>query len=375
MVCLSQKPPFLCPLDAISETVYRFNSLSPHHVLAGPFKDMVVRVTESVPNRHRQGIWKAIAAIIGLSQIFYLRKFSSTFITDIPDIYPSSSISIAVRQDAPLTAILVEVRCTRTLPLVVKHAVKNLRDYDQFLILHSATNRQYIEDFIRSDPDLQKLLVVQQLQMREVNETDYGDTQSRNQYKPGFWYSRMMTDSNFWKSIKTTYAITLQSDTLICRPFLANEFLHELNVSFIGGLSAASPMDPDPNHVLLVDHLNGGFSLRNVAWTIQCIEEFKAANTSKLTLFGEDTFFRYCREINTTGTVHTSQQQAYAFASDNGWTMCFNTTQNRERVCPFGVHKPWIEKHRKTQEYDELAQNCPGLDQLMHLSAGLQTCS
>jgi len=333
---------------------------------------MVVKLTESVPNSHLQGIWKAIAIFLGLSQIFYLRRFSSTFITDIADIYPSSSISIAVQQDAPLTAILVEVRCTRTLPLVLKHAVKNLRDNDQFLIIHSAVNRQYIEDFIQSDPDLQKLLVVQQLQMREVNETNYGDTDVKNQYRPDFWYSRMMIDSNFWKSIKTAYAITLQSDTLICRPFLANEFLHESNVSYIGGLSEASPTDPDPNKILKFEHLNGGLSLRNVAWTIQCIEKYKGAN---LLLAGEDTFFAYCRLHNIPGTVHTSQQQVYSFASDNGWTLCFNTTQHGERICPFGVHKPWVQKHWNTPAFFELAQNCPGLDHLMLLSAGPPTCS
>jgi Protein of unknown function (DUF5672) len=336
---------------------------------------MVVRLSESAPNRRGREVGKAIAFILGLSQVFSMRRISTDIITDITDSYPPSPLSIEVRQDVPLTAILVEVRCTRTLPLVLKQAVNHLRDYDQFLIIHSAKNRPYIEKIIRSEPDLQKLLEDQQLQMRQVNEAHYGDTKSRNQYRPGFWYSRMMTDSNFWKSIETPYAITLQSDTLICRPFLANEFIGETNVSFIGGLSKSGPVDPDPNNILLVDHLNGGFSLRNVAWTIQCIEEYAARNTSQANLEGEDTFYRYCREINVTGTVHTSQQQAYSFASDNGWTMCFNTTQNGERICPFGVHKPWITKNWKSPAYVELVQNCPGLDQLMHLSSELQTCS
>ena len=317
--------------------------------------------------------WVVVSLMMGLQNILYSTTVSF-------DIYPSLSIVMPSQREASLTALLVEVRCTRTLPLVLKQAVKFLRDYDKFLIIHSAKNRQYIKEIIRSDPNLQQLLVVQQLQMRQVNETHYGNTNAGNQYNPDYWYSRMMTDSNFWKSIQTPYVITLQSDTLICRPFLVNEFLHELNVSFIGGLSKSSRMNtgrkivvyPDPNHSLLDDHLNGGFSLRNVAWTIQCIEESR--HSRRVKQGGEDNFFRSCRQMNATGTVHTSQLQAYSFASDNGWTMCFNITQNRERICPFGVHKPWTTRNPKSQEYVELAQNCPGLDQLKQLSTEPSTC-
>jgi hypothetical protein len=315
-----------------------------------------------------------VSLMMGLRNIFSLTSVSV-------DIYPSLSIVIPSRREASLTALLVEVRCTRTLPLVLKQAVKFLRDYDQFLIIHSAKNRQYIEEIIRSDPDLQQLLVVQQLQMRQVNETDYGKINAGNQYNPDYWYSRMMTDPDFWKFIETPYVITLQSDTLICRPFLASEFLRESNVSFIGGLSKSSRMNtgrkmgvyPDPNQILLVDHLNGGFSLRNVAWTIQCIEESRRSRSVKQG--GEDNFYRYCRKMNVTGTVHTSQLQAYSFASDNGWTMCFNTTKNSERICPFGVHKPWMQKHWKSPAYVELVQNCPGLDQLKQHYTKPPTCS
>jgi Protein of unknown function (DUF5672) len=323
-------------------------------------------------------VWMVLSLMMGLRHVFYS---THTILSDyIANIHPSSWISIADRKDSPLTALLVEVRCTRTLPLVLKQAVTFLRDYDRFLIIHSAKNRPYIEKIIRSDPDLQKLLDAQQLQMQQVNETDYGDTDAGNQYSPDYWYSRMMTDSNFWKAIETPYAITLQSDTLICRPFLANEFIGEANVSFIGGLSKSSRMNtgrkmvvyPDPNHILFADHLNGGFSLRNVAWTIQCIEEFR--RTRRVKQGGEDAFYRHCRKINVTGTVHTNQLQAYSFASDNGWTMCFNTTRNGERTCPFGVHKPWTTKNRKFPPYVELVQHCPGLDEMKQLSIEPPSC-
>ena len=332
---------------------------------------MVVRLSENPPSKRKRGVWKAIVFILGLTRVIEMTNISTDIMTNI---YPSASISISAPQDAPLTAILVEVRCTRTLPLVLKQAVNHLRDYDQFLIIHSAKNQQYIEEFIRSDPDLLKLLEGQQLKMRQVNETDLGDTQVRNQYLRDFWYSRMMTDSNFWKGIATPYAITLQWDTLICRPFLADEFIDEKNVSFIGGLSSAvAPMYPNPTHSHIVGHLNGGLSLRNVAWTIQCIEQFR--NASTVTGEGEDAFFRDCREANMTGTGHTSQLQAYSFSSDNGWTLCFNTTKNGERICPFGVHKPWTTKSLRSPAYIEMMQNCPGLDQLKPLASESSACS
>merc|ERR1712038_526899 len=50
---------------------------------------------------------------------------------------------------------------------------------------------------------------------------------------------------------------------------------------------------------------------------------------------------------------------ALNFSSDNGWTGCFD--YNRERLCPFGVHKPWIQKGITFEALNEIISYCPDI--------------
>jgi hypothetical protein len=203
-----------------------------------------------------------------------------------------------------------------------------------------------------------------------------------------YWYSRMLTSLSFWEQMTTPYVMTLQADTLLCRPFVPEEFLLQ-NVSFVGGLTGYKripqypvPVTANPVYSTPIKwrHKHGSLSLRNVAWIMECLQQWSHVKDQ----YAEDFLFRHCAEMEIPGTVHVNELQAYSFVSESGNTLCFDapttgaaaatasSSGGQQRICPVGVHKPWtfaVTRWGQTA-YDELVQNCPGLTFFQSLYTG-----
>merc|ERR1712161_628 len=94
------------------------------------------------------------------------------------------------------------------------------------------------------------------------------------------------------------------------------------------GVMIKSPVDlavsdtPKAN-VTTQHHFNGGFSIRNVAWVHDCINQIGSRQ-----LMNEDDLMNYCRG-HLKSSKKVLEEEAFAFASDNGNTMCHNTTDGK----------------------------------------------
>eukprot|EP00560_Eucampia_antarctica_P008508 CAMPEP_0197825398 /NCGR_PEP_ID=MMETSP1437-20131217/2489_1 /TAXON_ID=49252 ORGANISM="Eucampia antarctica, Strain CCMP1452" /NCGR_SAMPLE_ID=MMETSP1437 /ASSEMBLY_ACC=CAM_ASM_001096 /LENGTH=270 /DNA_ID=CAMNT_0043425383 /DNA_START=461 /DNA_END=1273 /DNA_ORIENTATION=- len=212
-----------------------------------------------------------------------------------------------------------------------------------------------------------------QIVLRRLDPVRFGTMKNQYLYAGGFWYSKLMTSLEFWKDIKTPFAMTLQADTLICRPVMDED----LKGTYIGGISGFKTIwnpklalgntiqhiDVGPNpdlDIITISHLNGGFSLRNVTWVHQCIRKYGGVQD-----WVEDSLMQYCHE-RLGSSKPVLEKDAYAFSSDNGHSMCHVGNANGDRICPLAVHKPWMTKKNKTQ-YEELEKACPGLGKLEKL--------
>jgi len=275
------------------------------------------------------------------------------------------------------TAVIAEMRCHSAFSATLHAAINNLGPEVLLLILHSPHNEIFVRGIVNSSPALTRLRQSKRLALRRIDPADYTipcRDEPNNQcgvYSGKFWYSRLFVDAAFWSSFQTQYVLTLQSDTLLCRPFPTQELVRQ-GASFVGGVSGmmggfkhyTPASDPRPNKNM--DHgeyLNGGLSFRNVKWVLDCIAKYGHRPEGWI----EDELYRHCGEEDIDGTVHASEVAAYTFSSDNGVTMCF--TYERKRICPLGVHKPWIPKNAmvRREPYLELVRSCPGLTVLQQL--------
>ena len=233
-----------------------------------------------------------------------------------------------------------EPRCHASIPLVIKNAMTNYPF--KLLFYFSDENSLCLQNMIENDPFMSNA------QEKGLLITVHEETMDSSQpiYDPKSWNNRLYSNENFWKKLKQygTNAITIQSDTIICShkwPFPLDK-----EIDYIGGISKSVK----PSSKVSKDHFNGGLSIRNLDWTIKCIQQASA-------LYVEDSLFNKCPRSPITYT------EAMSFSSDNGHTACFNSKSGR--VCPWGVHKPWVKA--KGAEYEELERNCPVLKTLKSL--------
>eukprot|EP00040_Diaphanoeca_grandis_P043821 m.10392 g.10392 ORF g.10392 m.10392 type:complete len:321 (-) comp8271_c0_seq1:149-1111(-) len=264
------------------------------------------------------------------------------------------------------TAIYVEPRCHAALGLVLRTTLSNLDGYP-VVLWHTVRNAKYVIGVIRSDPLIRKYWEHKLLTLHSFDPKMYGSTRTNNISEPlsdkalyhgDFWYQRLITMAPFWNTIKTPFMVNVQSDTLICnKPPL--DIISKS--TFIGGISGFNSKgrfkvadDPKEN-TLTPSHMNGGFSVHSVEWSLKCI-----ALDSKH-FYVEDTLWNKCRD--TIDTPGVPEADAYRIASDNGITACF--TFKGERLCPFGVHKPW--NKASATAWTELQQTCDGLSELKAL--------
>ena len=282
-----------------------------------------------------------------------------------------------------LSAVLVEIRCHKGILIVLQAAMKHLLAYDiQLVVWHSSENEKYLQSLIDADPILKKAYYNEEqklLHLHKFDPLDYGFDDSKDhqkvRYNGEYWYQRLIKDWKFWDSMVTEWVVNLQSDTIICQSpeVLQAQPIGPLErISYLGARSAFGkiPIDPTNYTMRRWAHLNGGFSLHSVAWTKDCIEMFTTrGDNATLQVYEqktEDDFWQTCRPKSKL-TTDVTDLMAYAFSSDNGASNCFYVpkTNQTQRLCPFGVHKPWRRKkeHNGTY-YKELVENCPGLDKL-----------
>ena len=299
---------------------------------------------------------------------------------EIPQDLAAGEMGRRQDQKGVLSSVLVEIRCHKGLLIVMQQSMRHLHKHNiQLTIWHSAYNEFYIKNLKDADPFLKESYERNLLVLRLFDPSEYGFNESSNspgvRYEGSYWYQRFMKSSTFWDNVPTKWILTLQTDSLLCRP--VPESLDNLEtIMYLGGPSGFTtvytsdggnssvqrmslPLIPSDKETR--SHLNAGLSLHNVAWTKECIKNYK--NQNGIEKATEDELWNYCR-LSSSNSSGVTELQAYSFASDHGHTKCFSTADGK-RICPFGVHKPWTKK--MDGDYKELVANCPGLEKLESL--------
>ena len=169
------------------------------------------------------------------------------------------------------------------------------------------------------------------------------------------WRNVMFNNQTWWKAFEAEWILVIQSDTIICR-----NGEPPLKHGYIGGASDPGQIFYDNKKSYFYGHMNGGFSLRNVEWTIKCLEKRPEINV-------EDSKFTDCFKDDLVNS-RIPYNEVVAFASDNGWTTCEDGPWG-SRVCPYGLHKPWgnygsLYGSVKFEDYQEMLNSCPGVSTL-----------
>jgi len=288
--------------------------------------------------------------------------------TPWPDIHPRS-----------LSAVFVDIRDHPAFSLVMENAVENLELNVKIYVWHTKENGPSLRNATQSSPVLRSH--GDRIVFREFEPTKFGLTSGVSTWDGKYWYSSLLTSLEFWDSFPTTHVLTIQADTLLCRPLRNDVELAELgNIPFLGGLAAfritvakgtslrmfkqeylIPSLEGPAVQSYVTQQTNGGFSLRNVEFMKYCVKKYGA-----WTEWGDDTLYAYC--LDKSSPIRPTEKQAYAFSSDNGWTGCFND-EDGKRICPLGVHKVWRKRNVKPEMYNEMVESCPGLSRLDSLHA------
>lgn len=311
-----------------------------------------------------------------------------------------------------LTGVLVEIRCHKSLLLVLESFAKHFPTVP-LVVWHSPQNQEYLRQLVLQHRHLRLLWDAGRISLQEFDPTELGSGALRHEHNDGvrdtgdYWYSRLLKNTTFWKSITTPWALHFQTDSLFCRSFSNYFDLHD--VFFLGGPSKpfadsniddVFPINPSQTELMSYANMNGGLSIRHVQWTIDCLTDSRQRDEFFDTK-AENVIINQCRwnrlfqnNISDTTTKlfagginfpAVTEFMSYEFASDGGKTHCFlnpNVTdkvknvpvrQENRRICPVGVHKPWqrfetstevVKRFSEPDWYRELLQHCPGLDHL-----------
>jgi Protein of unknown function (DUF5672) len=177
----------------------------------------------------------------------------------------------------------------------------------------------------------------------------FGDTDI---YNGNHWRNQLFRNPYWWESLNAEWVLMIQCDTIICRsgeppltfPYLGGprhndgEYLKDVNAKYRG-------------------HMNGGFSIRNVTWSIECLKNFPAIQHG-----AEDSTFESCHTAIPM-ELQPTYKDAALFASDNGHTGCISKNE-----CPYGLHKPWARAEVSEAELELMYDSCPGARELPSLN-------
>ena len=183
----------------------------------------------------------------------------------------------------------------------------------------------------------------------------------KSPYANDHWRNVMFNNKTWWESFDAKWILGIQTDTIICR-----NGEPPLKYGYIGGASNPDVKFFRDTKLDFEGHMNGGFSLRNVEWTVKCLETRPEAKM-------EDGKFSDCyRDDKVKNRIPFIEVSS--FASDNGWTGCFDGPWG-SRVCPYGLHKPWtrvgfFHGYLKFEEHIEMLNACPGAGMLEFFNHG-----
>ncbi|KAJ3360045.1 hypothetical protein HDU91_004721 [Kappamyces sp. JEL0680] len=220
----------------------------------------------------------------------------------------------------------------------LENALEMLSDEWQVVAVMPNKSEAFIRDLCSRGKN-QKHCQSNRLVYSLLPEQDWGD---HGIYAGSHWRNKLLLNATWWASLEAEWVLGIQSDTVICR--------HEdppLVYNYYGGPSSDTKNVSD----LFGGHLNGGFSIRNVQWTISCIERNLKLSEERT----EDNVFSRCYAED---KVFYPYHEIAAFASDNGWSGCVDVP-GKNRTCPYAVHKPWSRLRLNSEQFQEMLEACP----------------
>jgi Protein of unknown function (DUF5672) len=181
-------------------------------------------------------------------------------------------------------------------------------------------------------------------------------------YNGNHWRNQLFRNPYWWESLNAEWVLMIQCDTIICRPGEP-----PLKFPYLGG-----PRHNDGKYLKDVSakyrgHMNGGFSIRNVTWSIECLKNLPSSQQG-----AEDSTFESCH-MRVPVNLQPTYKDAALFASDNGHTGCITKdyTILVFQECPYGLHKPWTRAEVSESELEDMYDSCPGSRNLASLNGAI----
>lgn len=246
-------------------------------------------------------------------------------------------------------AFITEPRCLKAVPFVLENVLRKLPSSFPVVFFYSDHNVVCVERWLNETTVLAQ---ARQSGRLIIEKETTMDPEKKAIYSASNWNNKLYTNVTFWESLYQygTTALTFQADSIICANDTSMPYTPLWNVNYLGGISWQKNIQPSTSSNTY--HLNGGLSIRNLDWVISCLK-----NTTDFSK-PEDDIFCNCKG----GAQDVSILDAMEFSSDNGNTKCF--TWQGTRRCPWGVHKPWMQRGN---DYNELVDYCPDIEILHRL--------
>lgn len=223
------------------------------------------------------------------------------------------------------TAVIVEPREHKALPIVVQNALDSLSDEWEILVMHGNRN----EDFVKKE-----------LKQKDKRRIRLHNLNVDNLTIPE--YNRLLVSAEFYSPIHTEIFLIFQTDSGFCGPA---DFSAFMQYDYVG---APWLYDIIHNPYYPKEHWvgNGGFSLRRKSKMMEIIEKCPYNNQS------EDVYFAVpCSKVSIN---KPTIEPAKEFAVE---TMYSDKS--------IGFHKPWL--YLNKEDIEKLEKRCPTLNQITTL--------
>ena len=211
------------------------------------------------------------------------------------------------------TAVIVEPRQHRAMPLVVKNFLTHLPATEwKFLVMHGVSNKTFVEENVLMLDPLRIQLHEMPCQNLTIND-----------------YNCLLSSREFYEMIPTETMLIFQTDALIVNPDRLREFL---DYDYVGA--------PWTNWEVG----NGGLSLRKKSKMLERIARgYRRPGMNEDIYFSQDPFLK----------------------KPDGKTASFFSSETVFNEESFGIHKAW--EYITAQEFQKFIDRCPDAEILRDL--------
>lgn len=222
---------------------------------------------------------------------------------------PYERTSFNIRTDVSISAVIIEPRDHPFLSHVISSVVTELPNVRPIHVFHGGA--------VTFDTLIQSLIKEGEIRMHRLE---------KNNFTPDE-YSRLMTSEEFWKYFSTDKILVFQTDSVVCKNENRYPLQRFLDFDYIGSSKS------------LLQHGNGGFSLRDKKLSLQC------STPGGYDIEWEDVYFSACIQLHGGRVAEKIEQRKFG-------------TEDYYNNRSFGAHKVNVDLKNKS-DLALFRETCP----------------